>query len=457
MNWFEIPKRWLSRLLVRSLSDQHPEFSSIEHLMRDLLQQDPSAQTFYNYRTAAQDLNTHPWVNKAIHTWSDSLAPLPLRILRADGQSDRRHELIQILDHPNAHMTSTDLWREWAVNMAIGGECGFEFTRTARGRYAEIFPRSPIEFAVRPDPARLVYRGVLGYLVDPENKQTQYRLPPEEFKHFKFFNPLNPWRGIGPLTAVRMGVVLDELVQAWSQSFFRNAAQPGYAIIAPAGITKDERAEMERAAAVKWSGPDGWHKPIILESGVQDIKVISHPRKDVEWLQQRTMGREEVGAVFGIPDEIMGFGKDTYRNFETAERVLWSVTLSNLVRYRDDQLTHFFHQAGALSPAERIVTDLSAVWVLRRAKAIELDDALKLFEMGVPFNTIDDKLQLGIGPVPGGDIAHAGWLRPSIGNLPTTPPTNQSIGGPEVPSSLAPPAPNHQRTRRACVFPESTS
>src|SRR5258708_5706534 len=107
--------RRLARRLLRSMSDQHPEFGSIEHLMRDLMQQDPSAQTWYSYRTAAQDLNTHPWVNKAIHIWSDSLAPLPLLILRPGGQSDREHALIRLLDHPNAHMTATDLWREWAI------------------------------------------------------------------------------------------------------------------------------------------------------------------------------------------------------------------------------------------------------------------------------------------------------------------------------------------------------
>jgi len=420
-------RRWLARTMLRSLSDQHPEFSSIEHLMRDLLQQDPSAQTFYNYRTAAQDLNTHPWVNKAIHIWADSISPLPLRIRRADGKLDHRHGLIELLEHPNADMTPTDLWREWCINMAIGGECGFEFVKSARGRLAEIHPRSPIEFAVVPDKPLLKYRKVLNYIVDPENKTEKYLLPPDEFKHFKFFNPLNVWRGIGPLTAVRMGVVLDELVQTWSQSFFRNAAQPGYAIIAPQGLTKDERAEMERTAATKWTGPDGWHKPIILEAGVQDIKIISHPRKDVEWLQQREMGREEVGSVFGIPDEIMGFGKDTFRNFETAERVLWSVTLTNVIRYRDDQLTHFFHEYGQLPLDERVVTDLSGVWVLRRAKAIELDDALKLFEMGVPFNVLDDRLHLGIGAVDGGDVAHPGWLRPAIGNLPANPPTNQDV------------------------------
>jgi HK97 family phage portal protein len=426
MNWLERLKRTAVRVLTRSMTDQHPEYSQLEHLMRDLLQQDPSAQTYYNYRTAAQDLNAHPWVHKAIHLWADSIGPLPIRIRRAGGTLDERHDLVELLEHPNPEMTASDLWREWCINMAIGGECGFEFVKNGRGKFAEIHPRSPIEFAVRPDIPLIKYRKVASYIIDPENRQGQYVLPPAEFKHFKFFNPLNHWRGIGPMSAVRLGVVLDELIQTWSMSFFRNAAQPGYAIIVPQGLTPAERAEMERSASAKWNGPDGWHKPIILENGVQDVKIISHPRKDVEWLQQRQVGREEVGSVFGIPDEIMGFGKDTFRNFETAERVLWSVTLTNLVRFRDDQLTNWFHQSGDLPITERIVTDLSVVWVLRRAKAIELDDALKFFEMGVPFNVIDERLQLGIGKVKGGDEPHAGWLRPAIGALPNLPSPGRS-------------------------------
>jgi len=51
---------------------------------------------------------------------------------------------------------------------------------------------------------------------------------------------------------------------------------------------------------------------------------------------------------------------------------------------------------------------------LREDYSKKLEEAAKLFAMGVPFNTINEKLKLGIDPIQGGDI---GYL--SAGLLPT--------------------------------------
>ena len=72
-------------------------------------------------------------------------------------------------------------------------------------------------------------------------------------------------------------------------------------------------------------GAQNAHKPIVLEQGVTDIKTFSFAPKDMEWLEQRKLSRDEVGAVFGVPDEIMGYGKDTFENFDAADRVLWTL------------------------------------------------------------------------------------------------------------------------------------
>jgi HK97 family phage portal protein len=421
MNLLQKSIRHLAQLRKRALSDQHPDYATVQHLMRDMLGE--SSTNPWSYQTAASDFAQHPWVHKALKVWADSIGPLPIRVQRADGTLTADHELIDLLEHPNPTMTAGDLWREWAIHMGLGGECGFEFVKGAGSRFVELYPRGPQSFAVRPDPALRRYRRVAAYVLDPEtagvrdgrNDSRTYALPPDEFKHFKFFNPLNVWRGIAPMSALRLSVQIDELVQSWSSLFFKNAARPDFALIVPQGLTPQERTTLENTLSAKFTGPDGWHKPIVLENGVQDLKVFSHPRKDLEWLQERRFSRDEIGAVFGIPDEIMGYGRDTFENFETAERVLWTLTLTNLVGFRDDQLTHFFHLVGAHGRAplqdgaplrrdEKIVTDLSGVWVLRRARAVQYDDALKLFALGVPFNTIDARLGLGIGPVPGGDI-----------------------------------------------------
>lgn len=402
-------QRWANRIAVmlRAFADSYPDLAGRQHVFS--LRSDE--ETAYRqgveggYIQARAEYEGHVWVHKAVQVWAETIAPLSIAVANPDGKLTYDHPVPRLLANPSESMTASDLWRQWATDMALGGECGFEFVRAENGRIIEVHPRQPVDFAVRPDPVRHRYGRVKAYVMFPD-EDTRYTLSPDEFKHFKFYNPCNTWRGLAPLTAVRLGVAIDQLVQVWARLFFSNSARPDYAVIAPQGLTSTERTEIERKLSSKFGTPDGWHKPIVLEQGVQDIKTFSYARKDIEWSQQRIFSRDEIGAIFGVPDEIMGYGRNTYENFDTAERVLWSLTIKNLVDFRDEQLTHFFRRQNMLHDGKRVQTDLSRVWALRRAAAQQMRDALGLFAMGVPFNTIDTHLGLGVGPVVGGDVGH---------------------------------------------------
>jgi HK97 family phage portal protein len=394
--------------IKRDLASLYPDVAGRQHILAVRSDEEREASTVSGgYYQGTVEYEQHVWVHKAVSVWADALGPLRIGVVGNSGAVSYDHPVAVLLANPSEVSTASDLWKAWAVDMGLGGEVGWEIVRGKDGRIAEIHHRQPTEFAVRPDGGRQRYGRVEGYVMFPDD-QDRYTLPPGEFKHFKFYNPANPWRGLAPLSAVRMGVTIDALVQSWSRLFFSNSARPDYAVIAPAGLTATEREEIEFKLSEKFGKADGWHRPVVLEEGVQDIKVFSFPRKDLEWSQQRIFSRDEIGAIFGVPDEIMGYGRNTYENFDTAERVLWSLTIKNLIDFRDEQLTHWFHRYGSLRPSQRLVTDVSRVWALRRAAQAQMTDALALYTMGVPFNTVDEFLGLGVGPVPGGDIPHPG-------------------------------------------------
>lgn len=404
LGWFGRLRNSLKRFLQTppmqwaGLFDQHPELEDIEHVLS--VRSDDQATYGNDYDKASDDFAHHVWVQKAVRIWGDSIAPLLLRVEK--NREAITHPLNDLLASPNEDQDSSELWRWWATDMALGGEHGLEFVSSRGGQIRFMYPRQPDFFHVRPDASRARYWKVAEYLLDPDSSDS-YTLTPDEFLHFKFYNPLQPYRGIAPSSAVRLSVIIDQLVQAWSRMFFTNSARPDYAVVAPQGLTKDEREYIELALATKFGGAFRSHLPIVLEQGITDIKTFSYPRTDSEWIAQRRMSRDEVGAIWGVPDEVMGYGKDTYENFDTAERVLWTITLVNLIDFRDRRLTHFFRRRKLLAPDERVATDLSRVWALRRAAAVQMRDAERFSNMGVPFNTIDEKLGLGIGPVPGGD------------------------------------------------------
>ena len=271
-----------------------------------------------------------------------------------------------------------------------------------------MWPRQSSEILVRTGKQGKRFREVVKYIIkDGEDNPSEFSLDPDEMIFFKFYNPLQVFRGLSFLTALRLSISIDFAAQLWSEKFFRNSARPDWALVAPQGITDTEKKEMLQTIWENFKGVLRSHKPLILEDGITDIKTFSFPPKDLEWLEQRKVSRDEIGGVFGIPDEIMGFGRDTFENFDTADRVLWTGTLEPLIRFRDNNLTFFFKKVNnVLAPDERIWTDLSAIPQLQEDIKPRVEMFKSLVSDGVPPATASLFLRLGLPRYQGDTVGY---------------------------------------------------
>jgi hypothetical protein len=102
----------------------------------------------------------------------------------------------------------------------------------------------------------------------------------------------------------------------------------------------------------------------------------------------------------------------TLANIETARRIFWIDTILPLLRMIRGQLNR--QLAEQFGPDWVVDYDITDVEALREDYGQKLEEAKALFAMGVPFNTINEKLKLGFDPIAGGDV---GYL--SAGLLPT--------------------------------------
>jgi len=375
------------------------------------------------------------WVRKAINVIADNLAWLPVGVSRStDGltwDNVQNHAAAQLLQYVNDAESSDVLQRAWAVNMLTDGECGWEVVPNR-----EIWTRQSAQFDVRIPKGGRRYMRVSGYKI--EDQDGEYFVPREEFVHFKFYNKANPLRGLTPISAIKIGVEIDEFARAWSRSFFKNSARPDYVALAPEGTTVSEREELRDALEGETKGMDNWHRIIVLENRVIDIKPLNLAPKDTDWLEQRKFSREEIGGMFGVPDEIMGFGRDTYENFDTAQYVLWYFTIIPLIRSRDSTLTEFFKRAGVLKPNERITTDLSDVQVLQEDITEKVAQAHVLISDGVPANAAYEKVGLDIDLGPAGDIGYLPISMVPVGSSPYALSSEERAGQPVTKDMKAP-------------------
>jgi hypothetical protein len=115
----------------------------------------------------------------------------------------------------------------------------------------------------------------------------------------------------------------------------------------------------------------------------------------------------------GVPQPMVGLLEDaTLANIETARRIFWIDTIIPLLRLIRGQLNR--QLAELFGDGWYIDYDISDVEALREDYSKKLEEASRLFAMGVPFNAINEHLSLGLEPIQGGDI---GYL--SAGLLPT--------------------------------------
>lgn len=348
----------------KALYDLHPELSDRLRIYSSRGNDQQWHSPSYSYEQAIADSEQNVWMKKAVKIISDAVAPLTLQVMQ-DDEPIKNTPLAATLAKPNPSQSTPDLWREWTIDMMLGGETGLELVPSRGGQLAEMWGRWPTIFNVVPDKTQKRYRVVAGYIID-DNEGDPYTLAPDEFIHFKLTNPRNRWRGISPFIANKIGLRIDRYARHWSADFFENGALPAVAITAPQGTTRSERdALLAEVLAVYRGSQNG---VIVLEEGVTGVEPISHPPKDVAFVEQRSMSRDEVGAAAGIPDILMGFGNDSYDTPDkrvNAEATMWSLTIEPMVRYRDQVLTSHFRSIGALPGNQEIRTDLSGVAALK--------------------------------------------------------------------------------------------
>src|SRR3990172_1906765 len=397
---------WTQPAQTKAVADYRPDLRYREHLSSSAAGE--AAELADSFMEYASVYRYYGWVRRAVTLTANSISGLPVGGVDANSKAIDNHPITLLLAAGNDAMPASQVWDHYVVSMLLAGESFLEIIADKRGQPLWLWPRRSDRVLVQPDIAaeRLYYPAVAGYLAQPDTNEggAGIAIAPEQMIHDKFSNPINPWPGLSLISAVRQSIIIDMYAQAWSKLFLKRGARPDYAVIAPQGITNTEKTRIQEELLFQFGGSDNWHKPIVLEQGITDIKPFSFPPKDMEWLAEREMSRDEVAGLFGVPDEIMGYGKNTYENFQAALGVFWTLALQPLVQHRDVTLTHFFGpRAKLLAPGQRIETDLSTVGVLQEDKAPKVIMAKTLWDMGAPFNQLDEQLQLGVGKVPNGD------------------------------------------------------
>ena len=346
---------------------------------------------------------THPWVYAATNTIARNISGVPFVFQTSQGVAKDRHGFVELFERPNRWMGFGQFIESTVSWLTLHGEVFIVLLRKNENEVPkEMWPDDPSawEEVINKNTKRLV-----GWEKVMENgKRVPFKL--HEVIHFKFWNPLDPFRGLSPISAARQGITQDLLANQFNNSFYRNSGAPGGVVEIDETLTDRQFNRLVQQYDDKHGGPGNAHKLLLLEGGAK-WKQTSFSQKDMEFLDQKKWNRDETLAVFNVPKGEVGILADgaNLAVVKVQAREFW---LKNLLPKMKLIEWAFWSQLfsrinGGRVWAEFDHSGIEALWDEFHEKVLS---GRTLWEMGYPVNQINKRLNLGMPENKWQDVGH---------------------------------------------------
>lgn len=220
--------------------------------------------------------------------------------------------------------------------------------------------------------------------------------------HFRMPNPSSPYWGQPVLKAAAKATDVDREAGEHQKVSLQNRSLSDISVELPAGATSEQAQKTRDALHERNSGPANARKPIV-SSG--KVTVLGQTAVEMDFVASRRATWTEICAVFGMSLANLGMTEAVnLANADAMNKALWENTIIPQLELIKRQLNH--QLAGDFGSDIKIDYDLSNVEALQEKRSDKLDAMGKLFAVGVPFNEINERLELGFKEREGGDVSY---------------------------------------------------
>lgn len=233
----------------------------------------------------------------------------------------------------------------------------------------------------------------------------------DEVIRFNYFDHRDPYGGMAPLEAARLGYSLNWKSSRMQELFYQNGGLPPFFISYPPGVqvTADQKKSLRDEFREKYLGlSNQWTPPSMF--GGAELKSISVNQRDAEWMNTQKVTTWEVLNIFGVPPEIAGYTEDANRSVSVeARRRFWAGKIRGMGEH--------FESVIQVKLIDRFWDglDFGFDWSAKYAEVMpeelraSVDTAIKLIGVGVPPSEAFRFLDIPID-VQGKPWLDEGWL-----------------------------------------------
>lgn len=236
------------------------------------------------------------------------------------------------------------------------------------------------------------------------NKITKF--PEEQVTFFRYWNPNNPWSGMAPLEAARLGILFQYYANQYNTKFFKDGGMiAGYwTSNGPRPLSPVQEKDLDdRVKGKSAGGLKNAHKAPVIQGAT--FNQIGVAQKDMQFIEQMKMSKEDILEVFRVPKSLLGLTDTTFNNAAEAKKSFWTQKLIPIIKMMEQFLLVGWFRKYNLD--YRLQFNTSAIPELQEDKKSLIESAERLWGMGVPLNMVNETLGLGLpADIPGGDESH---------------------------------------------------
>lgn len=234
---------------------------------------------------------------RAVEIRAKTVATLPLMVyenIKGMRELARDSTLWRLFhESPNARMTPVEFWTAMLLNLHLRGNAYARIDRSENGKAYALWPMpaDQVEMVVQPDGAAVYYYRINNDLAI---------IAEENVLHLKEMG--NGITGLGRLEYMRGTMTESKNSQTAASKLFTNGGKPTGVLMIDKVLQKEQRDALKKRFAEMAEGNSA--RLYLLEADMKYQQTSLTP-EDLQLLDTRRYGVEEIGRWLGVPGELM--------------------------------------------------------------------------------------------------------------------------------------------------------
>ena len=303
----------------------------------------PMAQAIFAGKNRNKEQYYYGIVYSCIDAIAQGASSVPYKLIKKDKEGDvleevKTHPAIKLLNKPNIFQSGVDLKYLMSSHIDTFGVSYLHVTFNGNNEPAELWALNPA--CLTPIPGRNGAEFIRGYKYRVNGREIT--LEPIEVVPIMRPNPFSQLKGISTLEMASLTIEADLNSIDYNSRFFAQGANPGGVMSVPGNLSAEARDSMKRQIKQRYEGKDNAFRIMLLEGGM-DYKPIQLSQRDMEFVKQREMSRDEILSIFKVPKPIVAISDDVNRaSAEVAEYVFAKRTVKPRIDLTVEKLNAFY-------------------------------------------------------------------------------------------------------------------